>query len=408
MPLKRKHTSQKSNGLGVAETAGSPGARPQPSETASRKQSHIEICLTEPVDFTAQTNGFDSYRYAHNAVPETDFQSLTLNTKFLGHAIAYPVMISSMTGGYGGARFINGALAEVCQSLQIPLGVGSMRQALENKMHRESFSVVRRMAPSIPVYANIGAAEVAKGLTAKEINLLTGLVRADAIIVHLNAAQELFQPEGDTNFRGVLAGLERLTKLTALPVIAKEVGSGISAAAAARLIDAGVRAIDVAGAGGTSWQKVEALRYTEQHGTDERFSDSAMQEFLNWGIPTATCLEQLCELKSERPDTFSEVEIISSGGIKNGIEIAKSISLGAAIAASAKPVLQALMPADKAMNVQTAKTPNHLDAGQVAAEALILQWMRDLRAVMFLTGAASVDELARIPLVPLQKNISNR
>lgn len=369
-------------------------------QTAGRKQSHVEICLTEPIDYAA-TAGFERYRFHHNAAPELNLSAIDLQTSMFGRRIAFPLMVSSMTGGYSGATFINAALAEVCESLQIPLGVGSMRQALESQSHRESFSVIRQVASTIPVFANIGAAEVAAGLGASQYTLLLDLVRADGLIIHLNAAQELFQPEGNTNFAGFIPALNRLTKELGVPVIVKEVGSGISASVAERLLSAGVRAIDVAGAGGTSWQKVEEVRYEKKFLTDDRFSGGAKRELLNWGIPTADCLADIQRLRREKPDLFSGTEIIASGGITHGIEIAKSLALGATLAASAKPLLKSLF-SDAVTGPSAGQSGQiqHLGRGQQAVESLVRKWMNDLRAAMFLTGAGTVDALRQTRIYP--------
>jgi isopentenyl-diphosphate delta-isomerase len=337
--------------------------------TTERKQNHVEICLHDDVAFNWKTTGLERFAFEHNALPELSFSDIVLSTTFLGKAIGAPLMISSMTGGYSEASTLNQRFAEAAEKFGIPLGVGSMRQALENSSYRESFAVVRKYAPTIQIFANIGAPEVAKGLTENEINIMLDLLQADGLIVHLNAAQELFQPEGNTDFRHVLEQIATLTAKIPVPVIVKEVGCGISASAARRLIEAGVDVIDVAGAGGISWQKVEEIRYTRQFGQDTRFSLPALEELLNWGIPTAQCLLDIRTLKRELPG-FSEIEIIASGGIQCGTDIAKSLALGAQLAASARCLLQALH--------------------EGTLEKTIASWLNDLRAVMFLTGAATI------------------
>ncbi|MDW8437919.1 MAG: type 2 isopentenyl-diphosphate Delta-isomerase [Chloroherpetonaceae bacterium] len=344
------------------------------AQTIQRKQRHVELCLDSDVDF-AKRNGFERYDFRHNATPELNLSEIDLSTTFLGRKINYPLMISSMTGGYNGATQVNAILAEAAEALHIPLGVGSMRQALESEAHRESFAVVRKVAPSIPIFANIGAPEVAKGLTKAEMKLLLDLVRADGLIVHLNAAQELFQPEGNTNFKGFLSELRKLCKRLPVPVIAKEVGNGISGEVAARLIEAGVQAIDVAGAGGTNWQKVEALRYAEQFNHDERFTEGGFAELINWGIPTAECLEELRALR--RRKEYRKAQVIASGGISNGVEIAKALALGADLAAIAKPFLKAAFEPE----------------GAEAVKKFALRLMNDLCATMFLVGARNVKAL---------------
>ncbi len=346
--------------------------------TIERKHSHVEICLHGDVAFSSKTMGLEQFEFVHNALPELSLSDIDLSTTFLGKTIGAPLMISSMTGGYREAVTLNQHLAATAERFNIPLGVGSMRQALENSSHRESFSITRKFAPSIQIFANIGAPEIAKGLTESDINIMLELLEADGVIVHLNAAQELFQPEGNTDFRHVLDKLSALANNITVPVIVKEVGCGISAAVAKQLIEGGVKAIDVAGAGGISWQKVEEIRYTQQYGKERRFSPSALDELLNWGIPTAQCLIDIRALQKEHSE-FSDVELIASGGIKSGIDIAKSLALGAQLAASASSILKALHEENLENTIET--------------------WLNDLRVVMFLTGAATIEELRKKRLI---------
>lgn len=356
------------------------------TETVQRKQSHVEVCLNDPIEFDTKTTGFERYSFEHNATPEVNYNEIDLSTTFLGKPVSYPLMLSSMTGGYSGATFVNQVLARVCERLNIPLGVGSMRQALEDEAHQESFAIVREVAPSIQIFANIGAPEVATGLKTEQLQLLLDLIKANGLIVHINPAQELFQPEGNTNFKNFLAELKKATRAIGVPVIAKEVGTGISAHVSELLIDAGVAAIDVAGAGGTSWQKVEEVRYLRKFGVDTRFSPSAISELLNWGIRTAECLSQIKALKEAKQGKFDKIEVVSSGGISNGLEIAKSLALGAQIAASARPLLKALL------------THTDEETGEQNLEHAIMTWMNDLRAVMFLVGAGTIADLRKVPL----------
>ena len=346
--------------------------------TIDRKQSHVEICLHSDITFNRKTTGFDRFEFEHNALPEICFSGIDLSTTFLGRKIGAPLMISSMTGGYSEASTLNQRLAEAAEQFKIPLGVGSMRQALENSSYRESFSVVRKYAPSVQIFANIGAPEIAKGLSDTEIDIMLELLEANGLIVHLNAAQELFQPEGNTHFQHVLEQLATITAKIPVPVIVKEVGCGISASAARLLIEAGVKVIDVAGAGGISWQKVEEIRYSREFGQDTRFTMQALEELLNWGIPTTQCLLDINALKKEFPE-FSTTEIIASGGIQSGIDIAKSLALGAQLAASARYILKALH--------------------EGVLEKSIATCLNDLRAVMFLTGAATIAQLRNKKLI---------
>jgi len=346
--------------------------------TIERKHSHVEICLNGDIAFNRKTTGFERFDFVHNALPEICLSDIDLSTTFLGKKIGAPLMISSMTGGYSEASTVNQHLAEAAELFNIPIGVGSMRQALENSAYRESFAIVRKFAPSIQIFANIGAPEIAKGLTETQINIMLELLEADGLIVHLNPAQELFQPEGNTDFKNVLDQLSVITAKIPVPVIVKEVGCGISASAALQLMEAGVKVIDVAGAGGISWQKVEEIRYTRRFGQETRFSTPALEELLNWGIPTAKCLIDIGTLKQEHPK-FSDIEIIASGGIQSGTDIAKSLALGAQLAASARYMLKALHEGTLGNTIET--------------------WLNDLRAVMFLTGTSNIAQLRKKSLI---------
>nr|Q3AQM4.1 RecName: Full=Isopentenyl-diphosphate delta-isomerase; Short=IPP isomerase; AltName: Full=Isopentenyl diphosphate:dimethylallyl diphosphate isomerase; AltName: Full=Isopentenyl pyrophosphate isomerase; AltName: Full=Type 2 isopentenyl diphosphate isomerase; Short=IDI-2 [Chlorobium chlorochromatii CaD3] len=340
--------------------------------TIERKQSHVELCLHANVAFSGKTTGFERFYFEHNALPEIAFAEIDCSTTFLGRHIGAPLMVSSMTGGYSEASTLNRQLAEAAEHFQIPLGVGSMRQTLESPLHRESFAVTRKYAPTTLLFANIGAPEVAQGLSQSDVAMMLDLLRADGLIVHLNAAQELFQPEGNTNFHRVLEEIHNLCATTNVPIIVKEVGNGIGAAVAEQLMEAGVQALDVAGAGGISWQKVEEYRFLQQFGHEHRFSSNALDELLNWGIPTTNCLLDIAELKRLQPQ-FQQIEIIASGGVSSGMDVAKSLAMGAQLAASARHLLHAL------------------HAGTLTAT--IEQWLNDLKAAMFLTGAATVDAL---------------
>ncbi|MBX7153760.1 MAG: type 2 isopentenyl-diphosphate Delta-isomerase [Bacteriodetes bacterium] len=340
----------------------------QSNSTVSRKQQHVELCLERDVTFRTKTAGFENFDFAYNALPEMNLEDANASTMFLGKHLRIPLMVSSMTGGYPDAERINAQLAELCQTYRLAMGVGSMRQALESTTHHSTFSVTRTYAPDIPICANIGAAEIAVMNDYKQLYTLIDLIRADALIIHLNPLQELLQPEGTPKYRGVLQGIERTVKELDIPVIVKEVGAGISASVAQRLLDVGVRIIDVAGAGGTSWAGVEILRNTKRE---------AFAEFWDIGIPTAQCLLQVRELKKKTPFT-----LIASGGITNGVEMAKALGLGADLCGIARPLLQVL-----------------LNEGQHAAEKKILDWELQLRSVMFVTGVPTIQEL-HVALTP--------
>ena len=342
----------------------SPGRR-----TTSRKKEHVDITLTRDVRFRGKATGLASLEFVHNALPELDMTEVDTRTRFLGRELALPLMISCMTGGYARALALNRGLASVCEAQKIALGVGSQRQALENTAYHRTFSVVREAAPTIPVVGNIGAAEVARMKDASAALRLAELVRADAFAVHLNPLQEFLQPEGTPAFRGVLTGIAMLAKSLPIPLIVKEIGAGLSAGVIRRLLDAGVTIIDVAGAGGTSWAGVEALR---------RKDAGSAALFWDWGIPTETALREAAALRNEG----RRLTLIASGGITSGLDVARCLALGADLAASARPMLQALAA-----------------GGTKALGALIARWAVELRGAMFLTGSGTIADLRTATLV---------
>ena len=348
------------------------------TRTSSRKQQHVNISLTKDVAFRTKSSGFDHLDFLHNALPELNLSDIDPSTVFLGKKIELPFIISSMTGGYAEAERINGQLAEVCAEKKIALGVGSQRQASEDDRYHRSFSIVRDTAPDIPIFGNIGAAEVARLRDVSRIVRLIDLIKADGFAVHLNPLQELLQPEGDTNFYGVLHGIELLAKSLSVPLIVKEIGAGISFDVARRLIDAGVKIIDVAGAGGTSWAGVEILRRRNKRLGNKikkpGVKNANAEMFWDWGIPTTDALKSVCRLKNDSPS----LKVIASGGISNGIDCAKSIAMGADFVASAMSMLRALA-----------------SGGTEAVIKLIDQWEWELKSVMFLTGSRSLAELQK-------------
>lgn len=325
-------------------------------QTTSRKQQHIDLVINENVAFRTKTSGFERYEFVYNALPELNFSDVSTHIQFLGRECSMPLLVSSMTGGYADAERINRELAEVCEQIRIPMGVGSQRQAMENSTYHGTFKAVRASAPSVPIMSNIGAAEVAKLESSDGIQRIIDLVEADALFIHLNPLQELLQPEGSPDFRGVLSGIERLVNALTIPVFVKEVGAGISKKVAQRLLDVGVKGIDVAGAGGTSWAGVEILRNVHRE---------ALHQFWDWGIPTAECVRSIAPLKAE-----SRFTLISSGGITSAQDIALSLAFGADCTGMARPVLQRLMK-----------------SGQQGLVSMLHSIELDLRRIMFLVGA---------------------
>lgn len=333
--------------------------------TTSRKRDHVELTVKKDVAFRTKSAGFEEWEFVHNALPEINLSEVDTSTTFLGKSLSFPLMISCMTGGYDEAEAINRQLAEVCEEFHLAMGVGSQRQAMEDRTYHTSFSIARKVAPSIPLIGNIGAPEVAKLKDISPIIKLAELIRADAFAVHLNPLQEFLQPEGNTNFRDVLDGIEKLVMGLSVPVIVKEIGAGISGDVAQRLTNVGVRYIDVAGAGGTSWAGVEILRRKKSEQVE-------WNPFWDWGIRTTDALQQVVQLKNKFPDLY----VIASGGITNGLDSAKSITLGADMTASARPMLKALM-----------------SGGKNELRRKIEQWILECKGAMFLIGVSSMKDL---------------
>ncbi|MCX7937294.1 MAG: type 2 isopentenyl-diphosphate Delta-isomerase [Chlorobi bacterium] len=348
------------------------------ASTSSRKEQHVRLCAESDVRFRQKTTGLEQYDLDYCALPELDFDDVDTTTYFLGKRLRLPLLVSSMTGGYDGAVEINAALARVCQKWGIALGVGSMRQALEPNAHERSFAIARELAPDAPLVANIGATQLVQGVRPADVERLVRLIGADALAVHLNPLQELLQPEGTPRFRGVLAAIEELVHTVSVPVIVKEVGAGISRRVAQSLLHVGVRIIDVAGAGGTSWAGVELLRATDD------VASHPLAPLWECGIPTAECITEVATLRSHY--TFT---LIGSGGIATGFDAAKAIALGADLVGSARPLLQALWR-----------------GGQEELERVLTNWELQLRAAMFVTGSATIAQLQRVTLRRRSANLS--
>ena len=302
----------------------SPKVKAALTKTQRRKKEHLELCLdTESVASPSRT-GFELYRFVHNALPELDIDELDLSTEFLGKPLKAPILISSMTGGFDLARKINRNLAAAAQHLGLGMGVGSQRVAIEEPSAQMSFQV-RDVAPDILLLSNLGAVQLNYGYTVEHCRRAVMMIGADGLIVHLNVLQEAVQPEGNRNFKGLTEKIATVCRELQMPVIAKEVGNGISVDVAKRLQRAGVRAVDVAGKGGTSWFAVEAQRAVK---TGQRPDNT----FADWGIPTE---EALVSVRQALPN----MSLIASGGIRSGLAIAKSIALGADVAARGQPLL---------------------------------------------------------------------
>jgi isopentenyl-diphosphate Delta-isomerase len=339
----------------------SPEPSPNPSVIESRKADHLRICLDEKVQCATVSHGLERYRFQHCCLPELEIGQICLETQFLGKMLGAPLLISSMTGGTDQAKLINQRLALVAQHYRLAMGVGSQRIALEQPQLADTFAV-RSLAPDILLLANVGVVQFNYGYGLEECQRAVDALAADALILHINPLQECVQTEGDKDFRGLFAKIATVCRSLPVPVIAKEVGNGISGVMAQRLMEAGVAAIDVAGAGGTSWAKVEAER--AQDARQRRLG----QTFADWGIPTAECIQQVRSVAAQVP-------LIASGGLRDGLDVAKVLALGADLAGLAFPFLQAAQRSE----------------AEVEELAQILQ--EELRTVLFCTGNATPEAL---------------
>lgn len=333
---------------------------------SSRKSDHIQINLEEDVR-SGLTTGLERYRFDHQALPELNLEDVSTSLKLFGRQLKTPILISSMTGGTPEAAQINLTLAEAAQHTRIVMGLGSQRAAIDNPELASTFQV-RQVAPDILLFANLGAIQLNYGYTIGECKRAVEMIEADALILHLNPLQEAVQPEGDTQYAGLLSKIEKVCQALSVPVIAKEVGWGFSEKAARQLADAGVSAIDVAGAGGTSWSQVEMHR--AQNKSQARLASA----FLDWGIPTA---ESILNIRKAVPGLI----IFASGGIRSGVDIAKCIALGARLGGMASPFLKsAVHSVDD--TIQT-----------------IQQIQREIQICMFVAGVKNLDELKKIKLL---------
>ena len=306
-----------------------------PAQTQNRKADHIRICLEDNVQSPEITTGLEKYRFTHVCLPELNGKDIDVSTTFLGKHLNAPLLISSMTGGTEQAGIINRRLAEVAQKYNLAMGVGSVRVAVEKPQVADTFAV-RKYAPDILLFANLGAVQLNYQYGIDECLRIIDIVEADALILHINPVQEFIQPRGDTNFLGLLDKIYHLCSKLPVPVIAKEVGNGISGTMAEKLIAAGVQAIDVAGAGGTSWALVEGER------AETSLQRRLGQTFGDWGIPTADCITSI---RAHDPN----ISLIASGGLRHGLDVAKAIALGADIAGLAMPFLKAAAVSEAAV-----------------------------------------------------------
>jgi len=336
--------------------------------TSDRKLAHLKICLEYDVQARKATTGLEDISFIHHATTDLNIDDIELSTKIFGKKLAIPLIISGMTGGHSFAQKLNDSLSQAAEQMKIGIGVGSQRAALEDLDTRESFEIVRKNAPSVLKVGNIGAGQIVTGLNKADLNDITSMINADAIAFHFNPLQEAIQPEGDTNLGELMNRLPDLVKESPVPIIAKEVGSGFSIFDVNRLSEIGVKGFDVQGVGGTSWAGVESIR------TDVSKYKRAGEVFWDWGIPTA--ISTILTRKR-----FNGL-IIGSGGVRNGLDVAKLIALGADAGGMALPFLSA---------IQDEKLENTI--------AFIEEVAYQIRIACFLTGAKSISELKKVPLI---------
>ena len=336
-------------------------AAPPLAAPRDRKAEHIRLALDPALQ--AKRSFFDDYRFDHRALPEIDYDDIDTGCPFLGHRLRAPLLISCMTGGTAEAARINRNLASAAESAGIALGVGSQRRGLEDPATVPTFRV-RPFAPSIPILANLGAVQLNYGYGLDECRRAVAMIDADALVLHLNPLQEAIQPEGQRNFSGLLDKIGAVARGLEVPVIVKEVGCGISRPVAEALLAAGVRVVDTAGAGGTSWARIEA----------ERAEDRALGDlFSGWGIPTPIAIARLRDLPG--------LTIIGSGGVRHGVDVAKAIASGAHLVGMAYGFLRAATAS----------------AGEVLEE--VRRVVKGLRMSMFCVGARTLDDLRAAALL---------
>jgi|HubBroStandDraft_6_1064221.scaffolds.fasta_scaffold04579_3 isopentenyl-diphosphate delta-isomerase len=331
------------------------------SRTASRKDEHLRINIDEDVAAKGVETGFDDWRFVHRALPEIDLDDVELRTSLLGRPVGAPLLVSCMTGGTEQTRVINERLARVAQARGLAMGLGSCRVLLERPDVLPTFDV-RALAPDVPLLANLGAVQLNLGVGIEECRHLLRVLRADALVLHLNPLQEALQPAGNTAFAGLLARIAAVCAGLRAPVVVKEVGWGIADDLVTRLFDAGVAAVDVAGAGGTSWSEVE------RHRMNDPGRARIAAAFAGWGIPTT---DALMRARSAAPNGV----LIASGGVRNGIDIAKALTLGADSVGIAGPLVRAAAGGDEAL------------------DETVTVILEELRLAMFCVGAARVANL---------------
>jgi isopentenyl-diphosphate delta-isomerase len=338
-------------------------AGPSPISTEDRKDAHLRICLEEPIERLGVTTGFERYRFEHDALPELARDEIDLTTTVFGKKLSAPIMIGAMTGGTPWAGEINRILARAAQECGVGMALGSQRKMLESPEVASTFAV-RDVAPDLLLMGNVGAVQLNYGVGVEEIETLINGVGCDMFAFHLNALQEAIQPEGDTDFRGLIGKLTDVVPQLSVPVVFKEVGSGFSRKTLKKIENIPFAGLETAGVGGTSWSKIETYR------TDSWIQQMTGRRLGDWGVPTSESLQAAVDIYG------TERVIICSGGIRTGLQMAKAVAMGANLVASALPFLKAAH-----------------DGGYEAVVMTIRQFIDELRTICFVTGAKDLQAL---------------
>jgi len=338
----------------------------------NRKDEHILLASQEKVE-SNETTWLEHVTFVHNTLPELNLDDISLSGEFLGRSISSPLFVGAMTGGTELTKKINVSLAKAAQKYRISMMVGSQRVIFRHPETKSSFSAVREAAPDVPIIGNIGIAQIATSENFDYVQEIIDNIDADAVAIHLNVIQEVIQPEGDKIFAGALENIEKLRDQIEVPIIIKETGCGISKKIAQQLFNIGIDIIDVSGIGGTSWVAVEYYRAKKY---DEDIKKELGKMFWDWGIPTAASILEVSSARNR-----SNIQIIGSGGIRSGIDIAKALRLGADFTAMARPLLMVALE------------------GQTSIEKFIERILRELKITMLLTGSKNIEELKKAPAV---------
>jgi isopentenyl-diphosphate delta-isomerase len=331
------------------------------SDITKRKKDHLHIALTEDITYSTKSTGFENWDLVHCAIPEINLGTIDTSVTFLSRKLAFPFIIAGITGGIEEGNSINDELAEIAENAKVAFALGSMRMYSNDPEVLKKHKHLRARTPSVPLIGNIGAVNLVKDISLDRIQRMADILALDAFALHLNPLQEAIQPEGDKDFSSVLNAIEKAVKRLTCPIIVKETGAGISYEIAQKLKQTGITIIDVAGAGGTSWAAIEGYRTPNKE---------LAESFRDWGIPTADCVEACSKI--------SDITLCASGGIKDGITIAKALALGAHMTASARHILL-----------------THKRASQKGTAQLIQLWQEQLRLSMFLTGSERISDLNR-------------